>query len=104
MTILLHVQGTDRARLTTEHRSQEGEDKQYNSQVHILQNINALPVMACSGLLLQGTGIDNNYVIRDSNCDGVFDGRYGLAEDFHVPDCLRPQTGILRPPGTPPVP
>lgn len=30
-----------------------------------------------------------NYVIRDSNCDGVFDERYGLDDDFHVPDCLK---------------
>jgi len=49
-------------------------------------------------------GIDTNYVIRDSNCDGVFDERYALDEDFHVPDCLKHKTGILRPPGTPAVP
>jgi hypothetical protein len=30
-----------------------------------------------------------NYVIRDSNCDGVFDERYTLDEEFHVPDCLK---------------
>jgi len=30
-----------------------------------------------------------NYVIRDSNCDGVFDEKYGLDEEFHVPDCLK---------------
>ena len=30
-----------------------------------------------------------NYVIRDSDCDGVFDERYGLDEEFHVPDCLK---------------
>jgi len=30
-----------------------------------------------------------NYVIRDSNCDGVFDERYRLDEEFHVPDCLK---------------
>jgi len=30
-----------------------------------------------------------NYVIRDSNCDGVFNEVYGLDEDFHVPDCLK---------------
>jgi hypothetical protein len=28
-------------------------------------------------------------VIRDSNCDGTFDERYGLDEQFHVPDCLK---------------
>lgn len=44
-------------------------------------------------------GIDSNYVIRDSNCDGVFDERYGLDEDFHIPDCLKQQPGILKPPG-----
>lgn len=30
-----------------------------------------------------------NYVIRDSNCDGVFDEKYSLDEDFHVPECLK---------------
>lgn len=30
-----------------------------------------------------------NYVIRDSNCDGLFDEVYGLDEEFHVPDCLK---------------
>jgi hypothetical protein len=30
-----------------------------------------------------------NYVIRDSDCDGVFDERYTLEEEFHVPDCLK---------------
>ena len=31
----------------------------------------------------------NNYVIRDSNCDGVFDEVYGLAEEYHVPECVK---------------
>lgn len=30
-----------------------------------------------------------NYVIRDSDCDGVFDEVYGLDDDFHIPDCLK---------------
>lgn len=30
-----------------------------------------------------------NYVIRDSDCDGVFDEVYGLDDEFHVPDCLK---------------
>jgi hypothetical protein len=30
-----------------------------------------------------------NYVIRDSNCDGVFDEVYGLDDEFHIPDCLK---------------
>ncbi len=30
-----------------------------------------------------------NFVIRDSDCDGVFDQRYRLDEEFHVPDCLK---------------
>lgn len=32
--------------------------------------------------------IGKNYVIRDSNCDGVFDERYSLDAEFHVPRCL----------------
>ncbi|MGE5154943.1 MAG: hypothetical protein ACM3ST_13125 [Bdellovibrio bacteriovorus] len=35
---------------------------------------------------LSGSG---NYVIRDSDCDGIFDERYGLDEEFRVPDCLK---------------
>ena len=30
-----------------------------------------------------------NYVIRDSDCDGIFDEVYGLDDEFHVPDCSR---------------
>ena len=30
-----------------------------------------------------------NYVIRDSDCDGIFDEVYGLDDEFHVPDCTR---------------
>ena len=30
-----------------------------------------------------------NYVIRDSDCDGVFDEKYSLDEEFHVPDCAK---------------
>ena len=30
-----------------------------------------------------------NYVIRDSNCDGVYDEVYSLEQEFHVPDCLK---------------
>ena len=33
--------------------------------------------------------LDRNFVIRDSDCDGTFDERYGLDEQFHVPDCLK---------------
>jgi len=36
-----------------------------------------------------GTESDKNYVIRDSNCDGVFEQRYDLDEEFHVPNCLQ---------------
>lgn len=36
-----------------------------------------------------GAGSDKNYVIRDSNCDGVFNERYNLDEEYHVPDCLK---------------
>lgn len=39
-----------------------------------------------------GAGIadlERNYVIRDSNCDGVFDQWYSLDEQFYLPDCLK---------------
>ncbi len=32
--------------------------------------------------------IRKNHVIRDSNCDKVFDERYRLDAQFHVPGCL----------------
>jgi len=31
----------------------------------------------------------HNYVIRDSNCDGVFDEVYGLDAEYHVPACVK---------------
>lgn len=33
--------------------------------------------------------IRKNFVIRDSNCDGVFDERYSLDAEFRVPVCLQ---------------
>lgn len=30
-----------------------------------------------------------NYVIRDGDCDGVFEERFGLDAEFQVPDCLK---------------
>jgi len=36
-----------------------------------------------------GVESDSNYVIRDGNCDGMFEQRYGLDEEYHVPDCLK---------------
>jgi hypothetical protein len=36
-----------------------------------------------------GPSIERNYVVRDSNCDGAFDERYTLDEQFKVPDCLK---------------
>lgn len=32
---------------------------------------------------------EHNYVIRDSDCDGLFDERYTLDEEFHLPDCVK---------------
>jgi len=33
--------------------------------------------------------IKKNYVIRNSNCDSVFDERYNLNAEYHVPACLQ---------------
>jgi len=30
-----------------------------------------------------------NYVIRDSDCDGIFDEVYSLDDEFHVPACVK---------------
>jgi hypothetical protein len=32
---------------------------------------------------------DKNYVIRDSDCDGLFDEVYGLDDRYDIPDCLK---------------
>ena len=34
------------------------------------------------------TDLTKDYVIRDSNCDGIFDEKYRLDEEFHVPECI----------------
>ena len=31
----------------------------------------------------------HNYVIRDSDCDGVFDEVYGLDDKYYLPDCVK---------------
>jgi hypothetical protein len=31
----------------------------------------------------------SNYVIRDSDCDGIFDEVYSLDDEFHIPDCMK---------------
>jgi hypothetical protein len=36
-----------------------------------------------------GADPERNFVIRDSDCDGTFDERYSLDEEFHVPECLK---------------
>lgn len=33
--------------------------------------------------------VTRNYVIRDSDCDGVFDQRYSLSAEFRVPECTK---------------
>ena len=33
--------------------------------------------------------VASNYVLRDSDCDGRFDERYRLDEEFRPPDCLK---------------
>jgi hypothetical protein len=30
-----------------------------------------------------------NYVIRDSDCDGIFDEVYGLDDEYYLPDCVK---------------
>ncbi len=30
-----------------------------------------------------------SYVIRDSNCDGIFDEKYGQQEEFQIPPCVK---------------
>lgn len=44
--------------------------------------------------------IHKNFVIRDSNCDGVFDERYSLNAEYHVPTCLLTPGISARPQGT----
>ena len=44
---------------------------------------------AWSSESINGVEPEKNYVIRDSDCDGVFDERYGLDDEFHLPDCVK---------------
>lgn len=70
------------------------------NETHITQYLNtsgdSLASMTTNGktwawtLNTRGSNVgSNNYVIRDSNCDGVFNEVYGLDEEFHVPECVK---------------
>jgi len=37
----------------------------------------------------ESTSGPKNYVIRDSNCDGVFDEVYSLEDKYFLPDCVK---------------
>jgi hypothetical protein len=37
----------------------------------------------------ESTSGPQNYVIRDSDCDGVFDEVYGLDDKYFLPDCVK---------------
>lgn len=37
----------------------------------------------------ESTSGPQNYVIRDSDCDGVFDEVYGLEDKYYLPDCVK---------------
>lgn len=43
--------------------------------------------------------IHKNFVIRDSNCDKVFDERYSLDAQFHVPSCTVQGDTAVKPGG-----
>ena len=63
------------------------------NETHIVQYLNtsgdSLVVWAWSLNTRTSETGHNNYVMRDSNCDGVFDEVYGLDEEFHVPECMK---------------
>ena len=37
----------------------------------------------------ESTSGPQNYVIRDSDCDGVFDEVYGLDDKYYLPECVK---------------
>jgi hypothetical protein len=37
----------------------------------------------------ESTNGPQNYVIRDSDCDGTFDEVYGLDDKYYLPDCVK---------------
>jgi hypothetical protein len=37
----------------------------------------------------ESTSGPQNYVIRDSNCDGIFDEVYSLEDKYYLPDCVK---------------
>jgi hypothetical protein len=80
-------------------RDADGDDDGVN-ETHIMQyfdtNGDSIVSMTTKGrvwawsLETRNNSADNkNYVIRDSNCDGLFDEVYGLDQEFHIPDCLK---------------
>jgi len=82
------------------HSEREGDgDGDGVNETHIMQYVNtqgdSLFSMTTKGRLWawsldthdSSSGPDN-YVIRDSDCDGSFDEVYGLDEEFHLPDCV----------------
>ena len=48
-------------------------------------------VWAWSFAIVVGDQLDptKSYLIRDNNCDGVFDEKYRTDEDFQIPACLK---------------
>ena len=37
----------------------------------------------------ESTSGPRNYVIRDSDCDGIYDEVYGLDDKYYLPDCVK---------------
>ena len=83
------------------HNEREGDgDGDGKNETHIShylnQNGDSLVSMSTKGVVWawsldtrdNDSGV-HNYVIRDSDCDGVFDEVYSLDDEFHVPDCLK---------------
>ena len=85
----------------TQHSEREADgDGDGANETHIVQYLNpegdSIVSMTTKGRLwawsLETRNSDSsvrNYVIRDSDCDGIFDEVYGLDDQFHVPDCVK---------------
>ena len=75
----------------------DGDDvKETHIQHYLNENGNSIFSMMTNGTLWAWSldthddeSGEKNYVIRDSNCDGVFDEVYGLDQEYHVPDCVK---------------
>ncbi len=91
--------GLDGYSLSDEHDADGDGDgvKETHVQQYFNSNGDSIYSMTTNGHLwawsLETKGVSTsgpmNYVIRDSDCDGVFDEVYSLEDKYYLPDCVK---------------